>query len=682
MSWGRALSAITTFAGNLLLVPFGKKELAPPVPKVGDPTERVTAALGAQRWDEVEALYNGTGGVVLSPDLRRAVERALLGSSQGRRELAARPSLAGTVLSAADPEALLDLDLSNCFGDGSDNVLSAAMMAISRKLPPQEGMALDREHQCDPARFSLLAQKISPEMWNDAGRGLAPKRGLGPIVCGQLWATQNYDQICELIHLGVDTSTSAPFQNGMNVKKRGGRVQPVQHLISPLLKQIGALPHVDDPLTAPATNSVEGARKILAALDAKGGSVTLTSYAEIESCEMLTAFKKKPGTIWGFEEVRQPYVQAAHETGQGKQPLRMLELWEAVGPVTTDYAAYEKLLNDPDKAVAELVSAGRNKVEAGIRGKEAKFAEIAGHEDDYIAKFQRFATRFLTEFAQMMPKGTAARPKLDDGGTPKLDESVSDAAGILPSGLMAGVACKAGLWWAKEDAAPVYYCLDGVNMADVTDYKKVKNRIIEDFIGARGEAHNEGVTMVELREILKNWEDLKDTIVLVEKGVILRGEALETKVKTWREDMKRANKAAGRTPAPPKSTFMGELNRIDPSLMAQIPDDPEGDKDARDIVRKFGYLERISRTKPQIALNYLMSRCGVLVKYRIVPAELTEAAGKLVDIDPDAPMGHIMTTCAALKASLARCHRDLQKPLEAALLRHPLMMMLERIHEI
>jgi hypothetical protein len=688
MSWF-GLNALTTLGGNILLGVFGKEELPttpPPTRAVVDPAARVTAALDGENWDDVAALYHGDAGVLMTPDLLRRIEAALLGSEEGRQELAGRPRLAGAVLSAADPEALQGVDLSTCFGDAKDDVMSAAVRAISRKRAPLDGTDLDRDEQCDPARFSVLAQQIPTDMWNDTGGGIAPKRGLGPIVCGQLWGKGNYDQVCELIGQGVDTSTSAPFQPGMPVKARGGRVQPLQHVVSPLLKKVGALPPVVDPLNAPAKTEAEGARKILAALNANGGSMTLTSYAAVGSCEMLTAFKEHPGTIWGFEEVRQPFVQAAHETDKGKEPLRMLELWEAVGPVTTDHAAYEKLLLNPEDSVKELVAAGRQTVEDGINSGNPKFAEIAGHKDAYIAKFEKFATNFLKEFGQLMPKGTAARPKLDDSGKAKRSETVSEAAGIMPGGLMAGLACKAGLWWAKEEKAPVYYCLDGVNMTDVTDYKKVKNKTIEDYIAKGGKAgggsaHNEGVTMVELREILKNWDELKDTIVFVEKGVILKGKELDTKVKKWREDMKSANETAGRAPAPPKATFTGDLNKIDPGLLARIPDDDDGRKDARDLVRKFGYLEKIANTKPQIALNYLMSKCDVLVKYDIVPEELTEAAAELVKIDPDAPMGVMMEACAAVKAPLARCHAELQKPLEAALMRHPLMMLLDRMHE-
>ena len=103
------------------------------------------------------------------------------------------------------------------------------------------------------------------------------------------------------------------------------------------------------------------------------------------------------------------------------------------------------------------------------------------------------------DFATQMPKGTFVRPVLGDDGKPipKLDENgkdlkddrgqpvylaVSDVAGIQSDKLMGGLACKAGLWWAKSRGKPVYYCLDGINMDDVTNYKKVKNKAIEVFL--------------------------------------------------------------------------------------------------------------------------------------------------------------------------------------------------------
>jgi hypothetical protein len=682
MSFRRVWNTVAILGGNILLRCFNRPPIAA-APVADD----AGAALDAGRWDDVAEIYLGNRPVNLSPELRSRIESVMLGSAEGQQALAERPRLAGAILSAADPSALQDIDLANCFGAAKSAVMSEAALAVSRKFRPQGRETLDRTCDCDPDRFTLIARHIPLNDWNGSGAGIgAPRRGIGPAVCGQLWANGHYDQICQLIDLGVDTATSVPVTPGLNVKSRGGRVQPLQHILSPYLKAIEELPAVDDPLAAPADSAVEGARKILAALKAKGNTVTLTSYAAVTSCEMIEAFKKKPGTIWGFEEVRAPYVQAAHETDQGKEPLRMLELWEAVEPVVTCASTYDELLADPEAAIAKLVSAGRAVIEAGIAQGREKYLGIIGHEADYIAKFEQFASAFLREFSAQMPKGSLARPKLDDSGTPVRGATLSEAVGVTSGGLVGGLACKAGLWWAKAEGRPVYYCLDGVNMTDVTDYKKVKNRTIEAFIAkggkqGGGETHNEGVTMVELREIIKNWTQLKDTIIFVEKGVILKDPDLTARMTQWQSDMQQANTAAGRAPAPPRRAFTGELNKIDPGLMARMPDGPAGDMDARDIVRKFGYLSRIANTRPEIALNYIMSRCGVLQTYGLIPPGLPAAAARLVNIDPDTPLGEVVDASAALKTELPRCHAELQRPLEAALLRHPLIIVAERALE-
>src|SRR5277367_4342665 len=113
MSWF-SLNALTTLGSNILLGAFGQQALPTTTPRtraVVDPVARVTAALDGENWDDVAALYHGDAGVLLTPDLLRRIEVALLGSDDGRQELAARPRLAGAVLSAADPEALQGVDL-------------------------------------------------------------------------------------------------------------------------------------------------------------------------------------------------------------------------------------------------------------------------------------------------------------------------------------------------------------------------------------------------------------------------------------------------------------------------------------------------------------------------------------------------------------------------------------------
>jgi hypothetical protein len=77
------------------------------------------------------------------------------------------------------------------------------------------------------------------------------------------------------------------------------------------------------------------------------------------------------------------------------------------------------------------------------------------------------------------------------------------------------------------------------------------------------------------------------------------------------------------------------LNAIDASLMARLPNGPEGDMDARDIVRKSGYLLKVAKAHPEIVLKYIMSRCKVLTQYDLVPIELTQAAAALVTASQD-----------------------------------------------
>jgi hypothetical protein len=180
-------------------------------------------------------------------------------------------------------------------------------------------------------------------------------------------------------------------------------------------------------------------------------------------------------------------VQAAHETPDGAQPLRMMELWEAIElSLTPDN--YARLLDEPAKVADELIDLGVKKIQEGLTSsafeKKQKYGDIKTRQDTYIDNFKRDAKTFLIEFAAQIPKGTFANPTLDDTGKPRKDAPVSEVAGIMSGKFMGGVACKAGLWWAKNENKPVYYCLDGINMDDVTSYKKVKNKAIEDFIAA------------------------------------------------------------------------------------------------------------------------------------------------------------------------------------------------------
>jgi hypothetical protein len=224
-------------------------------------------------------------------------------------------------------------------------------------------------------------------------------------------------------------------------------------------------------------------------------------------------------------------------------------------------------------------------------------------------------------------------------------------------------------------------------MADVIDYKKVKNKAIEAFLADGGvlkstNPHREVVTMQELREILKNWDEFKGTVKFVDKGEILKDAKLDKFVAESRSKMEEANKRAGRSPAPPRADFAKELAAIDPKLMGRLEraakeqGSDETDKDARDIVRKSGYMLKIANTRPEYALKYIMSKCTVLVDYELIPEGLPNAAAnlaKLASIDPPTQKSIIDKAAAVLVGQIKLCPPMFRQPLAAAMVRYPLI---------
>jgi len=597
----------------------------------------------------------------------------LLGTDRGKKVLEAKPEIRGDVLSSIDPAKFERLDLGTLFGRDKDDVIADAMVSVGRKQHPlNKDGKLNRAEQFDPALFDKLVAKIPVDTWND--KNTPRKRGLGPQVCQGLWENGNYDQIVTLIDKGVDTSVAARLTGTNKTSGPGvysGFFQPIQHVVSDYVRDVDLLTTNPGAVADHRKGKAQGAKKIIQALETKNTAVMLTKWSDVKGSEMITEFTKAPGTIWGFENIRMPYVQAGHETPtpKGAQPLRMMELWEAVDKATKSPAAYNKLIENPSEAIKEFVEEGVNKIKAGIAKVDTdatargKYGDIAHDEKKYIENFRKDATAFLTEWAGQIPKGTYAGPGADGPGK-------SDIAGVMPGKMVGGLACKAGLWWAQKENKPVYYCLDGIDMNDVINYKKVKNKAIQDFIaeggktaGAKG--HDEVITMVELREILKNWEGLKGTVKLVVKGKILTGDDLKNKVEDWQNKMNKANKQAGRTPAPPKAEFAKELNALDPTLMAKLEMFEEGDMDARDIVKKSGYLVKVANSRPRVVLQYIMSRCEVLTRYGLLSGKLPEVAAQLFAKKDGEDTSALKNQ---LRQEIEKCHAKFQPSLKKSLL--------------
>ena len=662
--------------------PISAQEAARAAKKKAE-TRAIKEAITAAKTGDVKAYIDAR--FAASPEGKKKLFDKLIKSSSARK-LLTDPTTGGLILGETDPDQLSELNFDKLLGDKKNGVLASALIhTASLNTPPTDGDNLDRANQTDPKLVSLLGKHIDLATWNAKGSVSGPSNGgLSTKIYQRLWKNGCYDQICELIERGVDTTQPTYDPNARGKGCHSGFIQPLQHMIQPALHDVGRLDAGELPKNR--ERDAEGAKAVFAALDKTGVAQTVTKWSQVKGSELLDAFINTPGTIWGFESVREPYIDAAHETDEGGQPVRMLEIWEAVEKVLDSLEspdAYSKFLDDPDSKLDAIVSAASDKVKADQNKTSGKYGMMAGWSDAdqkaYRERFRKDAKAFLKEFAAQMPKGMFNRFGADEDGEPDADQKrLSEIAGIKAGPLAGGLACKAGLWWAKSQKKPVYYCLDGINIKDATDYKKLKNAAIDQYLasGEKADArHHEVITMVEIREILKNWDELEETVIFTEFGNIIPPEEAAEKVKQWQADMKAANKAAGRAKAPPRAKFENELNALDPELMGRLDSGEEGDKDARDIARKSSYLAKVANVRPAILLKYIMSKCYVLVKYDLI-SETTVAAAKIFSdlaSDKKAPEDKIKQAASNLIELIGECNAKFQDPLKKALVRHPLI---------
>ena len=274
---------------------------------------------------------------------------------------------------------------------------------------------------------------------------------------------------------------------------------------------------------------------------------------EVLGSEMVLGFADAPGTIWGFEDVRLPYVQAARDTTKGdkkvgQRPLRMIDLWKTVELVLSK-EGYTGLLEDPDRKIPEYVKLGVEKIDAAIA---ERAREVAGIDRDLFVKaFEEQATAYLTFLASQTPSARFATTALSRRDIGKH---------------MGALACKAGLWWAKEMKEPVYYVLDGIKMEQATDYKNYKSAQINQIMDSKtAKDYLEVITFAELREILKNWDELEGWVKFVEKGSIVKGDDLKARVKKWRDDMAASDLAAPARTLPDKAKYADAIAKLDPN---------------------------------------------------------------------------------------------------------------------
>jgi hypothetical protein len=656
-----------------------------------DSIARANAAFDAGNWDGMRDEYKNAQATETS---RAAMVTKMLTAPGNLDRLDHDKVLTAHLLASATVE---DLRASDYLTDMTPQKINVLMDAIEFMSKPSITLPQDRRDfpqvERDLETFKMIAAAVPKKYWNDTERGMGePMRGLGPRMCAALMTTGGYDEVCALIEQGVDTTRPAQKQR-YDMATYSGFVTPLQHLVQPYLADIAKL---DTPESADwddkKREKVAGAKQVFEALEASGTAITVTSWEEVVESDLIDAFKENPGTIWGFEGIRGPYVEAAHDTDVGTQPVRMMEIWEAVAPVLSarDYA---ELLENPNKKIPEVIYAAVEQIEKDFNKKD-KYAHArnADKKDKYIKAFVVAAQKFLETFAQQIPEGVLAREALTEDGHLRPSGGaieLSDLMGIDSGKYMGTIACRAGLWAAKDEGKPVYYVMDGINMQDVVDYKKVQHQTIEEYFaegGATGseDSFQEVITMQEVREILTHWDELGDTVKICIKGEILDGEELDAYIKTHQDAMKAADQEAGRGPAAPLDTFKKELNAIDGKIYGVLKKavkkgaDPKVvDMDARDIVLKSNYVMKIANARPSLVLKYLLSKCEVLFQYGLLAPELVRVATDLAamtigDVDPPTEQ-EVKAVASRTVTQLNKCTKTFRQPLAAALVKEPML---------
>ena len=661
---------------------------------------RADAAFDTGNWDGLRDEYKSDGA---TEEARAAIVTRMLTAPGELDRLDHDPVLTAHLLASASVE---DLRACDYLADLTPQKINVLMDAIEFMSKPSITLAQDRRDfpvvERDIEAFKVIAETVPHKYWNDTERGMGePVRGLGPRMCAALLTTGGYDEVCALIELGVDTTRPAQKQSG-DMATYSGFVTPLQHLVQPYLADIAVL---DTPESADwddkKRDKVAGAKKVFEALEASGTAITVTSWEDVVESELIDAFKENPGTIWGFEGVRGPYVEAAHDTDEGTQPVRMMEIWEAVQPVLNP-GDYAELLENPNKKIPEVIYAAVQQIEKDFNKKD-KYAHArdGDKKDKYIKAFVEAAQKFLETFARQIPEGVLAREALTEpgqlrpsGGTIEL----SDLMGIDSGKFMGTIACKAGLWAAKDEGNPVYYVMDGINMQDVVDYKKVQHQTIEEYFaegGATGsmDSFQEVITMQEVREFLTHWDELGDTVKICIKGEILEGDKLKDYIARHQAAMKLADQEAGRGPAAPMETFKNELKAIDGKIYDALKKavkrgaDPEVvNMDARDIVLKSNYVMKIANAKPSLVIKYLLSKCEVLFQYGLLAPELVRVATDLAAMTTaegaDPTEQEIADVAKATVKQLNKCTKVFRQPLAASLVQAPILARSEKLRKL
>jgi hypothetical protein len=294
----------------------------------------------------------------------------------------------------------------------------------------------------------------------------------------------------------------------------------------------------------------------------------------------------------------------------------------------------------------EFVEIGVDVIRAEHKKGNPEYAQLTDVEQ-FIQEFRSQASEYLWFLA---------------GQTPKAKFATAELSGKNIGKLMGALGCKAGLWWAKKHGKPVYYCLDGIKMEDVLSYKIFKNKMVNAYFTTNVK-HFEVITLAEMREILKHWDELKGTVRFIEKGKIKTN---LDEVAAWIKRMAVEDMSAEKRLAPNKQRFAKELNELDPKL---LNNSALTDHDAMRIVIQSENLKMAANAKKDMLIEYLENECDKLYEWGILPKDLALACKKVRD--SSVSLEERASAFEALRLQLSSLPDSLKAPLSNKLLKPP-----------
>jgi hypothetical protein len=111
---------------------------------------------------------------------------------------------------------------------------------------------------------------------------------------------------------------------------------------------------------------------------------------------------------------------------------------------------------------------------------------------------------------------------------PTIKFATAGARGHHVPKYLPAMACRAGLWWAKQQKMKVYYCLDGLKDQTIIDHKSTKTAAINRYHSdPEARQYVEVTTLAEIHEILTNWTEFEDTVTFSRKGQFLSREYVQ-----------------------------------------------------------------------------------------------------------------------------------------------------------